>query len=420
MSNQPSLKRNAIALIAMQAINYFVPLITLPYLTRTLGVEQYGALNLALSIIQYAILLTNFGFNLSTTQYIAVNRGRPLLVSRAFWETLTAKSLLMLIAFIALSIVTLNVPSFYEIRWIIAILFLQVVAAAFDPIWFFQGIEKLSRISLINSAIRFLSIPLLIIFVRSPDDLKMAAFIQALITLLVMGSNLFFSYKEKVIKLIKPSQLKIKMAIQLSLPLFIGTAAISLYNTATPIILGIVSNYEEVGIYSASFRIRGALLGVFLVLGQVFYPRVNSLFAKDHALGYNFVKKLMLWLLPINITATLSLYFIIPLLAPWILGEGFDETAETLKIMAPMMILVPYAVIFSNYLLLPLGYKRLFYIVPIITGTLHLSYSIYLSKHYGAIGASWSITITEIFSCGILAFLAFRKTDIKKYLKLYE
>ncbi|WP_146256462.1 oligosaccharide flippase family protein, partial [Morganella morganii] len=75
MRNHTSLKKNALSLLIMQVINYLVPLITLPYLARTLGIVQYGALNLSLSLIQYGVIFITFGFNLSATRDIAKNRG---------------------------------------------------------------------------------------------------------------------------------------------------------------------------------------------------------------------------------------------------------------------------------------------------------------------------------------------------------
>ena len=416
MNQQPSLKRNAFALLAMQAINYLVPLITLPYLTRTLGVDQYGAFNLALSLIQYGVLFITFGFNLSATQYIAKHRHQQLLVSRAFWETIVAKMGLLIIACIALSILTLHVESFYAIRWIVLILFLQLVAVAIDPLWFFQGIEKLGKISLIGSAVRLLNIPLLLLFVHNPDDTTIAALIQAGLLLITALINVYLAKKEKIIVLIKRNQLKIKKTLISSLPLFIGSAAISLYNTSTPIILGLVNSYEEVGIYSASFRLQMAAIGVFTILGQVIYPRVNHLFATDSEAAYLFVKKLLIYMFPILLIACLLFYFIVPTLAPWALGVEFQESKKTLQIMTPMLFLIPYSVVFANNLLLPLGYKKLYYIIPSTIGICHVFYSTLLSKYYGATGAAYSILITEVITSIMLFYCVYKYTQLKTYL----
>ena len=55
----------------MQAVNYIAPLVLVPYLTRILGVEKYGVLGLAITVSQYLILLTDFGFNFTASRKIA-------------------------------------------------------------------------------------------------------------------------------------------------------------------------------------------------------------------------------------------------------------------------------------------------------------------------------------------------------------
>lgn len=417
MTKPTSLKRNAFALLAMQAINYLVPLVTLPYLTRTLGVDQYGALNLGISLVQYGMLFINFGFNLSATKYIAQNRHQPLLISRAFWETIIAKSLLFFVACIILTFITLNIANFYEIRWIIFILFIQLLSVAIDPLWFFQGIEKLQKVSLVGSAIRLLNIPLLVLFVHNSQDVVIAALIQGGVLLIAAIVNIALVKKEQIVVFIKLHQLKVIKALKYSLPLFIGSAAISLYNTSTPIILGLVSDYDQVGIYSASFRVQVAAIGVFTVLGQVIYPRVNHLFATDTDAAYLFIKKLLIYMFPVLLISSFLFYFIVPILTPWVLGEGFNESAETLKIMAPMLFLIPYSVVFAHNLLLPLGYQRIYYLVPLMIGLCHLVYSTFLSHYYGAIGASYSILITEIITTIVLGGCVLRFTKLKKYIR---
>lgn len=418
MSRQSSLKRNAFALITMQAINYLVPLITLPYLTRTLGAEQYGAFNLALSLVQYGILFVTFGFNLSATQYIARHRHQPLLVSRAFWETMAAKLWLLIIASIILTTITLSVENFQQIKWLVFILFLQLLSVAIDPLWLFQGIERLEKISIIGAVIRLLNIPLLLVFVHTPDDVDKAAFIQAFVFLLMTGINLFLAYKTKIICLIKYSQLKVFSALRSSFPLFIGAAAISLYNTSTPLILGLVNTYEEVGIYAASFRVQTAAIGIFTVLGQVLYPRVNHLFSQSHGAGYRFVRKLLIWMFPILLFSSVVFYFIVPLAVPWLLGEQFSESKATLQIMAPMLFLTPYCVVFAHNILLPLGYRYTYFIVPLIIGSCHIIYSGILSSHWGAIGAAYSILLTETLSFITLLSLVLYHTKFKQSLRL--
>ncbi|EEW2104402.1 MULTISPECIES: flippase [Enterobacterales] len=414
MRNHTSLKKNALSLLIMQVINYLVPLITLPYLARTLGIVQYGALNLSLSLIQYGVIFITFGFNLSATRDIAKNRGNTQIISKIFWETISSKILLLFFSCIILYYSTEFIDGFNSIRYLTVIFFMQLISVAIDPLWFFQGIERLVKISIITAIIRLINIPLLLFFVHGPHDVEKVAVIQSLLLLLTSIINLYLIKKENILIFIKIKELKIVHSLISSLPLFVGAAAISLYNTSTPLILGLMSNYNEVGIYSAGFKIQMAAVGVFTILGQVIYPRANNLFSKRTQDGYIFVKKLLIYMLPVLSLSLLIFYVMVPPLIVMVLGQDFIGSSEVVKIMSPMLVLVPYSIVLSNNLLLPLGHKHIYYILPIFIGLLHILYTIILSDKFGAIGAAYSMLITEAITLITLITYCYIKTDIKK------
>lgn len=291
---------------------------------------------------------------------------------------------------------------------------MQLISVAIDPLWFFQGIERLVKISIITAIIRLINIPLLLFFVHGPHDVEKVAVIQSLLLLLTSIINLYLIKKENILIFIKIKELKIVHSLISSLPLFVGAAAISLYNTSTPLILGLMSNYNEVGIYSAGFKIQMAAVGVFTILGQVIYPRANNLFSKRTQDGYIFVKKLLIYMLPVLSLSLLIFYVMVPPLIVMVLGQDFIGSSEVVKIMSPMLVLVPYSIVLSNNLLLPLGHKHIYYILPIFIGLLHILYTIILSDKFGAIGAAYSMLITEAITLITLITYCYIKTDIKK------
>ncbi|HCR3764252.1 TPA: oligosaccharide flippase family protein, partial [Citrobacter freundii] len=66
--------KNSVAVLLMQGLNYVIPLISLPYLTRVLGVYDYGILSTILTVGSYLVLCIDFGFNLSATRKISANK----------------------------------------------------------------------------------------------------------------------------------------------------------------------------------------------------------------------------------------------------------------------------------------------------------------------------------------------------------
>ena len=58
----------------MQGANYILPFITIPYLVRTIGIDKYGLVAFAQSFAAYFVIFTDYGFSLSATKLISINR----------------------------------------------------------------------------------------------------------------------------------------------------------------------------------------------------------------------------------------------------------------------------------------------------------------------------------------------------------
>ena len=65
------LRKNILSLFVLQGANYILPLVTIPYLVRVLGPANFGRIAFAQAFIQYFVMLTDYGFNLSATRDIA-------------------------------------------------------------------------------------------------------------------------------------------------------------------------------------------------------------------------------------------------------------------------------------------------------------------------------------------------------------
>ncbi|WJH20678.1 oligosaccharide flippase family protein [Edwardsiella ictaluri] len=401
-----SLLKNSISLLAMQGINYILPLVTLPYLTRILHVYPFGIYSATMSVGAYVILFINFGFDLSATRKIAKSKGDNYAISAIFFNVILAKFLLFFLSFVIVFLLLYTIDSFGPIRPLFFLLIPQFIGCVFFPVWLYQGVERLYLISAITSATKLLIIPLFFLFVRDVGDIDKA--------IIISGFPLFFSgiigfYLAYKLNIINFSGVRVRvndaiLLIKESTSVFIGTVAISIYTACTPIILSIVSNYTEVGYFSAVDKLRSAILGMFIVLGQVFYPRATVLFESDFSKYKIFIRRIIFSQIIFGGIGMILFYFFMPIIAPFILGHGFHGLTELIEIMAPMILLIPLSVIFSNCILLPMGKSKLFYIVPIMTAIIHLPYSIYLSEKYGAFGGGVSILITEVLSLMLLCF----------------
>lgn len=77
---------DTIYLVALQGLNYVAPLIVYPYLMIVLGAEKFGYIGFSLAIIQYLMLIVDFGFNLSATKRIAIAQNNQSELNNIFQQ----------------------------------------------------------------------------------------------------------------------------------------------------------------------------------------------------------------------------------------------------------------------------------------------------------------------------------------------
>ncbi|MCX0436606.1 flippase [Aeromonas veronii] len=402
------LRKNIFILLLMQGANYLIPLVTFPYLTRVLGVSQFGSYAFILTLSQYFILFTDFGFNLSATRRIAQANNDKSIITYVFWSTLTAKILIGLVCSIVIIFFSWWTRQDSAYNGIIFILF-TVLGSIFTPVWLFQGIERISILTSVTILSKALAIPLIMFFVKTNNDAHIAILIQGLVSSFIAFSSLIIVYRMGCIAKIRISISAAINQLKDSSPLFVSSIAISLYTMSTPLILQMVSNSYEIGLYSAADRIRGAFIGLFLVVGNALYPRVNNLFVTDKPAMYSLLRKVIILKSFFSITLIIFLWFFSSQLVSFILGADFVDSICIIKIMSVQFFTVLISISMANYLLLPFGYRKEYMLLPIFTCTLHVVICFILAKKYGAIGGALSVTLVETMSMFILIYVTYRK-----------
>ena len=107
-----TLLENFLSLSSLQGVNYVLPLIVLPYLIRVLGPEKIGLIAFAQALVQYFIILTDYGFNMSATRQIALYREHKTQLRQIFTSVLIVKLILVAISFFIMMLIVNIFPRF--------------------------------------------------------------------------------------------------------------------------------------------------------------------------------------------------------------------------------------------------------------------------------------------------------------------
>lgn len=412
------LRKNVIYLIFVQGLNYLIPLIIFPYLARVLGTENYGSLSFANSVILYFCIVIDFGFTLSGTKKISILKKQGLSIDQVFWNIIFAK--LMLLSFSIMLMLGLAIfnSKLNNVLYILLAFTPQLVATAIFPLWYFQGIENI-KVILISQVIAKLSIlPSTFYLVKDEGDIVIAALIQSC-TLLVAALLSWISIiKHKSIG--KPDFRLFKNTfreISDSTSYFIGSLAISVYTISTPLLLGFLSSEHEMGIYSAANKFTGALAGLFIVAGGAIFPRVNALLVTDETKAFSLLKAIILSQTVLLLIITFLYIFFNITIINVLLGDAYLDAVPLRIPLSIAMFFSVISVILCNYILVPMGHTKLYYLVPITVSILHIIYTPILIKSLGAVGAAYGLAFSEVITFTILTGCCVKFNYINKIFK---
>ena len=141
---------NYFSLSILQIANYILPLLTLPYLVRVLGTEKFGLIMFAQALATFLTVFVDFGFNLSGTREVSVARNEKEKLSKIFSAIIIIKAGLLCLALFILFIIVKVFTRFSVDADVYFLSFGIVIGQTLFPVWFFQGIEKMKIIALIN------------------------------------------------------------------------------------------------------------------------------------------------------------------------------------------------------------------------------------------------------------------------------
>ncbi|MFZ0021996.1 oligosaccharide flippase family protein, partial [Acinetobacter sp.] len=141
------LLENLFSLSVLKLVNAVLPFITLPYLIKVLGFQQYGAIVLALSLITYFQAVTDYGFNLSATREIAQHRHSNKQLSYIYSKTMISKIILLIFSLFCLCGLILCIPQFRADFLIYSLMCLILIGQTLFPEWFFRGVEQMRYIT---------------------------------------------------------------------------------------------------------------------------------------------------------------------------------------------------------------------------------------------------------------------------------
>lgn len=411
--HKKSVKLNYVYNMIYQTLLLLVPLITAPYLSRVLGAGGIGVSGYTISIVTYFILFGSLGISVYGQREIAYYQDNKSERSKIFFELLALKMISMTIAMIFFYIFFARSGE-YAIYY--KILLIEMVANVFDITWFYQGMERFKKTALRNGVVKFLSVIVIFLFVKSSNDLSKYLYIFCFTTLL---SHLSLWYPvKKYIEI--PEKLNIFRHFKKTLILFIPQVAIQIYTVLDKTMIGaLLKDMNEVGYYEQVQKIIKVSLTIVTSMGVAMLPRIANCYAEnDKKRIKEYINKAFCFSLCVSIPMAFGMIAVASKFVPSFFGPEFYPGIPLLKIMSVITIFISLSNVIGIQYLLPTKKEKYYTISVIVGAVVNFILNYFLIKCYRAVGAAIATVIAEFLVTAIQFYFVRKEFKFKDVIKM--
>ena len=350
---------NFLSLSFIRAADFLLPLIVLPYLISTLGIEKFGLTAFAAALVNYFLNITQYGFSLSAVRSLSRNQENHKMIEDIFNVVISTKFILLLVSAIIFGILIIIVPSFYEYHLLYIYSFGLVIGDVLFPKWFFQGIEQMRFITLINIFFKLTFLILVFTFIKEESDFVYVPLLQSLGAITGGIYSLYIIHKRYKIKLRIVSSNEIKLQLKSSFSYFITLILPSLYSNTSVFLLGIFTNNTFVGYFSGALRISNAFSSFNAILTRTFYPYVNKTNKNINKINYI--------ILLCGLLVTLLMFGSAKYSVPLVLGVDMVKSITIVMILSLSPLLLSIRTVYGINFLLAKGLDVLYMNIALVS-----------------------------------------------------
>ena len=413
LKNNKNLVQNFTSLSVLQISNYIFPLIVLPYVVRVLGPDKYGLVQFAAAFSTYLQLICDYNFALTGTRLISQNRNDQKKLSEIFSSIIFIKIILFLVTFILFIVIILSIEKFSIDSMVYILSAGMVLGSVLSPLWFFQGIEKMKYITIIQVSVRIVATIFIFLFIQTKSDYLVLVIINSSAQIAIGLIGLVVSIIVFKVKVLIPEKGMMINILKHGWNVFLSSIWINFYTTSNTFLLGLFTNNTIVGYYAGADKIRIAFQGIHSTLSLSVFPFVSNLVKESYEKFINFNRKLLKLSGAGGLIISVLLFVFANPITNLILGKDFKDSSDLLRIISVLPFLISFSNVFGIQTMLPLGFDKSFNKIIGLSALLHIILLFVIIPTYFAEGVAYTVVLTElIVTVSMYIFLRFKKINL--------
>ncbi len=389
--------------------NQALPLVTVPYLSRTLGPATWGLVAMAQAFGMYANLVVDYGFVYSATRQLATASSTDE-TERVIAGVSGAKILLSAAALLAALAAYGLIPLFHEHPLLLWTAVLSEIVKALLPVYYFYGIKRVVVASILDISARSAAAIGIFVFVHGARD-AWRVFALTGVTAgvaVVVGHSLILRRE----RLPWPRLADGWRMLREGWAMFLFRSAHSIYTLGNAFVLGLFASPVAVGYYAGAEKISSAAIGLLAPLTTVLYPRAASLVKTSPAKAAEMTRFTLYLIGIVSLLLGAVLWLGAPTIVKILLGPGFSQSESVLRVLSLRAPLVAWINVLGFQWLLVLGLERQFQKITLGALAFNTVLAAFLAPRFSYQGMAWAVLFSQLSAAaGIFVVLQHRRLN---------
>lgn len=349
-----NVKKNTVYSIIKSCSSVVFPLITFPYISRVLQAENVGKINFGNSIVSYFSLFASLGISTYAIRECAKVRQNKQELDQKASQILSINIITTILSYGGLFLILLLARPLEEYRTLIVIQSSIILFSTLGADWINMAMEDFKFITLRTFFFQLLSLILMFIFVREPDDYMIYAIISVISS---SGANIVnILYRRKYCTMRFTWQMEVGIHMPPVLKLFATLLSQQIFCSADTTMLGLLRGDYEVGLYSTAVKIYNIINNLMSSITWVVMPKLSAAFLeKDYEEISELLSYALNFIATIGVPCVVGMGTLAPEIVEVIAGPEYLGAAIALRILSVTLAISLIWGFVMNIILLPSG-----------------------------------------------------------------
>lgn len=387
---------NFLALGILQGTNFLLPVLVMPFVIKKIGADGYGVVAVAQVVMLIFCTVTDYGFNLTATRALALNRDALEKNARLFFTVLAAKMVICIVLFGVLLLLITSVPFFKPHFQLYLFGFTYVIGQSLLVSWFFQGMEKMKYITIFTLLSRLLFVVLVFVFIRQKSDNRFFILFMGVGSMVAGILSIFRAIRIWKLPVVRPRWNDVAHELKEGWHVMLSNISINTFLSINVFILRLFTNDLVAGYYSVAEKIFLAMRQIPVMFSQVIYPPLCQLVQKGSATTRGFFRSVYMPFLLLVLLASVLLFVFSSFVISLFLGHESGNAVLLLRLfcLGPVIVCLHIP---ASQLLMAFNQKKN-YLRVLVGGTIiNVICNLVLVQVWGPVGTAVSVLLTELF-----------------------